>query len=854
MMQRWPKTIFCKEALFLCAGIFFVLGLNLYVRFLPAIVPQFRLQAQSAVQEQIQKRIAFCSRKAVLNLAPARRRQVIQHVAEVYSKKHQPAIREQVDRHYRFLADPYQDQRHNTYMLEIDCWQWMRYTEDVIRTGRAGGGIKNGADMDILNCAKSDTPLEWNKLLFVASAFLYTIYSAVTIVPLSVFLFYLPLFYTALFLIVLYLFCWRYWGNIAAVLACCYAGLAQVFLRRSVAGWFDTDPLNMFFPLIIVWSYLACRKAPYSLAGVGRILFAAFWVGVFAYTWHFWWFIIVIILGYEGVLFIVSTGLHLWRKTWNLSLYKRQMAVLAAYSVAAMSWVLIFCRTAPFSALADQIRLAMSLNSSSDGTLWPNTFSTVSELTSVSPAQIMGDVVGIGWIVVFLWLVLAVLYVIHVRFSSENTAQRQALGLLVVWVLCMLFASTKGMRFVMLLLTPLGIMLGWLGQKLCDYFIRRKMGLFFSVTLAILLITICSFFGQAYKNAVQILPFMNDAWYETLSYMRKATPSQAIINSWWDFGDWFESVARRRVIFDGQSQNTPQAYWMARVLLANDEKHAERILRMLNNGGNQAFEIIQKNLKDPYASIILLQKALSASREEAIRLFEKKLVPDDTLRVVHILFDKPSPAYFVVDYSMKDKIGSISFIGNWDFMRNYVSDAFVRGDSREKIVSTLGAWGVERTRALRLYGVVRDMPVSKRDAWVSERVHFISPLLSGVRHNAVILFDGGLVYDPAAQTVYAYSSGKQRYLLPRSVFVEQPTGSIVKYPMAGTTAAFSVLIFQDGGQYRAFKLDEQLAASIFVRLYYLRDSPLHYFKPVFERQASEGFVRVFQIVWGDDNS
>ena len=96
-------------------------------------------------------------------------------------------------------------------------------------------------------------------------------------------------------------------------MACLFVGLAPVFLDHSVAGWFDMDILNLTFPLLIAWSYLNIFPAsPFPLpCGRGQggknnkavllwTFIAAFWIGLFSFTWVGWWFIFLIIIIYEG--------------------------------------------------------------------------------------------------------------------------------------------------------------------------------------------------------------------------------------------------------------------------------------------------------------------------------------------------------------------------------------------------------------------------------------------------------------------------------------------------------------------------------------------------------------------------
>jgi len=76
----------------------------------------------------------------------------------------------------------------------------------------------------------------------------------------------------------------------------------------------------------------------------------------------------------------------------------------------------------------------------------------------------------------------------------------------------------------------------------------------------------------------------------------RLSPADSVVNSWWDFGHWFKVVAGRRVLFDGMTQNTPYAYWMAQVFLSDDETAAARTLKMLDASGLEGVELLVDRL------------------------------------------------------------------------------------------------------------------------------------------------------------------------------------------------------------------------------------------------------------------
>lgn len=179
---------------------------------------------------------------------------------------------------------------------------------------------------------------------------------------------------------------------------------------------------------------------------------------------------------------------------------------------------------------------------------------------------------------------------------------------LAVWFACMLFMSFKAIRLTEFLVLPLGIALGWATRKYCG-------------TLGVIVVICCML--NANTIAKSQYPMINTTLYNTFVRIGRETPPDAIINTWWDFGDWITDISHRKVIFDGQSQNNPRAYWMAKVLLSTDEEKAITILKRLNAG---------------------------------------------------------QPAYFFVDYTMVQKMPAISYLGNWDIAKLY---AYLRHKSEE---------------------------------------------------------------------------------------------------------------------------------------------------------------------------
>ena len=825
------------------------LAINIYFRAFPAYFPQLKIEARARVGQGMRQEAIKEIDQKFPGFSNWSKSSLIQ--ALINQKKQQKqAIEAEVQKEYLKLKNRYQDEAGQTYLMELDGWHWGRYVENILRSGHPGDEVINGRQRDNLMIAPLGDDLYPNHFLFYLSAFLYKIFSLFSPVPLFTFLFYLPLFFTAVFIVVLYMFSYRHSGSLGALITCLFVGLTPVFLTRSCAGWFDTDPLNLLFPILVVWTYILAYDAPTFRRRILWICFSSFWLGLFCFTWQSWWFIFLIIIMYEIYSLLNVISVHWQYKEKNLFLFKQHIISLSLFIVLGLFWVILFAGFQPILSLYSKLSEALTLNRSLAVSIWPNVFSTVGELEKMTMPQIIRTSGG-------LFIFLSSLFYVLILFLRTRKSQRytdftrECVVILIFWFFSMFFACFKGVRFIIFLVIPTGIFLGWLINDAYRYFINTKKRLKACLLLMIAIILSNTFIDRAYKTMYGTFPMMNDSWHKVLSSLRKTTPREAIINSWWDFGDWFKVAARRRVIFDGQSQNLPQAYWMANVLIADNEEKAVGILRMLNNAGNKAFESINEYLKDPLKSVLLLERIIPSKTPEAAKGTLLEFLPGPVAeQVIRLLFNKPDKAYFIVEYTMQSKISTISYLGNWDFSKVYLAQNFNKND-QSQVIGYLTKFGLDNQEIQRFSQEVGLIPKVNLDGWISYRAAFHGRLVKGEEKNNIVLFNNGLVYSPKEQTIYLYALEEGRYgkyRIPRSLFIVRQD-KIEEIGFANNDLDFSVLMFKNQEGYQAILLDRQLANSLFVRLYFLGGAGLKHFKPFIEEKDGEDYIRVFEIAW-----
>jgi len=820
----------------------FVIGINLYFRSFPINFPQLKVQARQYVDQQIQNGAVQEIMQKFPQFNPIAKDQLVKSRIAEYKRANKASMNAQTQAIYMKMKDRFQDAGGQTFLFELDCWHWGRYVENILKYGRPGDEVIAGAQWDAYMLAPLGSYLHWDNFLFYFSAYVYKVFCIFNPVPLFTFLFYMPLLLSCVLLSCVFFFSYRYGRLMGAVTATMLLGLSPIFLARSCAGWFKRDPLTQLFPLLTIWFYLLSLEPGSFRKKTILKCIAAFWVGVFCFTWTFWWYAPALVVLYEavslGVLFLRTVV----SKTDIIEDVKKRCFSLGLYLGFSLVWVLIFCGAEPLKDLYKQVTLSLILNKPLMASIWPNVYSTVGELRKFnwnesstafgSPLIAIASVCAAGWVFVRAF----------VGAKLKGTGRESAV-MLAVWTLVMLFAATRGVRFVIFLLVPLGICLGWVLNDLYRYFLNRTMRGGIVLVVACFIAINSVFIAKGNYGAKMLYPLMNKTWYEVLTVIKNRTEKDTIINSWWDYGDWFKVVAKRRVIFDGQSQDTPQAHWMATALLSDNEEKATRILRMLNNGGNKAFEIINTYIKDPLEAVLLLDNVLTLKPDEAERKLLEKLPVPAAQTVLKMLFMNAGRSAFIVDSTMVPKMGAISYLGNWDFAKVYIAQNF-KDKEKSQIMDYLVSLGKDREEMDRIYQeayLISDKAALEN--WLSRNLMFYTALSNGVEKEGTVYFDNGFMYNLKEQKVRS-NTGQ----IPRSFFVLQGD-DMVEIRCENANIPASALIAKVKDTYKCILLDRELGKSLFVRLYFFNGQGLKHFIPFIDADEGNSYIRVFFISW-----
>jgi asparagine N-glycosylation enzyme membrane subunit Stt3 len=643
-----------------------------------------------------------------------------------------------------------EDGQERVYLGDFDSYLWLRHARNYLRTGTTCDAVVGGECRDTYALAPVGMRMRYARSLHIAAIVsLHQLIRAFhPEYPLPASAFWVPVLVGAVGSAPAFLLGERLAGPLGGFAAGLLVGTNAFFLQRSIGA--DDDVWNVVFPLFVVASAAASIAAGRPGRQVAYAVLAAAFVGLHAATWSGWTFTYVVVtIGLAAnalvrVLRLAFVGPKR-RSAQRRALIGGFLPLVVFYLTGALCAAL----AGSPEGLVVPLRAVTPILFNGAGTVpraghvpataWPDVLSTVSELVPPNLRIISGSVgqpvyFFAGWLgLLVLWLprnrwqlwhfgimvggnllyyylltgpqversvlvaVLSLPVAIGVLVASIGKRPPADIGtalLLATWFVAALYLSYGGLRFILLLVAPAGIACGvaigrlhlWLTWAATRFTGGRR------TTCAVVLfvlgaVTVFPAVKHGVAAARAYLPQMDDAWWDTLTHIRDASPPDAIVNTWWDYGHWTKYVAERRVSADGASLSTHVPYWLARALLAANERETVGLLRMLDCGSDATpkpegrlgayGKLLARGLDGASAHAIVLALA-SLDRLAAGTLLAKRgLAPADVEDVLASTHCSPPPAYLVL--STRDaELRGIRYLADWDFQRPAVNTPALR--------------------------------------------------------------------------------------------------------------------------------------------------------------------------------
>lgn len=778
-----------------------------------------------------------------------------------FAFKNDPRIQQEIQKVQRFIQSEYsytENSRQYTIIPDIDPYYYLRLANNLVKKRTLGDKTIDNVPWDTHTVA----PLGSNISITMHPYTLAYLYKATKIFNPKTTLMqaaaYFPIIMTVLAIIAIFFVSKRLFGITGGLLSGTLFSLNYIAFTKTMWGMTDTDAYNLLVP--IIFATLFCETLISTQRKKTIILIFASSAAIAAYSliWSGWAYMLnlAILTCMIYFAYLIKNRKENPQNSKDAKNVVYKLIGFAILSTMLLSMTLTyhqFAQIKPLEGLNSvwsqllgpikftQIKTATKID------LWPNVYTTVAEL---APASLDFIVRASGGIVFFIVSILGLVFLL-----KNKNKQNVIYGIfLTTWILAGIYASTKGQRFILILVVPLII-----SASSCIIAIHNKINRLnknkIRLILTLMLFGAVTFFISANITGMNaylkdVTPLINNAMWQSLNAIKENSTPDSIITSWWDFGHAFTYVADRKVTFDGASQNTPMAHWVGRILATNNETEAIGILQMLDCGSNKAYDESFEQIKDPFKTIKTINKIITLKKEDAKKYLEEQKI-QDTQKILQYTHCNPPEAFFITSEDMRRKSAVWSKFGNWDFKKAYIWQELKNKQQDYAVNYMTNNFNYTTKQATQEYDFAQTLTTPEEITnWISPPARY-SDIFSCTTKNNEINCKNMILAN--VQTLDVKIRYGEEYIPPKNVvYIDSSTGKFTskKLPQGENSTISAVIIPDALGSYYAAFTTANIEDSIFTRLAYFDGHGLTKFKLLTKRKLIEGgFVQVWKIDW-----
>jgi len=865
------------------------MSFSIYFRTQPAYLPVTDDWARSSIYNQYKSQISSQINQQNPFLPEANKAEIVETEFNNLLKTQKAEIEANIVQLSNYFKSRLQDESGQTYLLAIDPYFWYRNARNYLEHGFAADIEIDGnyysthrlapfMEEDIIKTNTNEGEIVktsnrfggwWGKkfenLNVLIEVWLYKIVHLFNEnISLMAVCFYVPVIISSLAVIPAFFIAKRVSGNVGGFFAALMVAIHPFFISRTAGGFADTDPYNVFFPLLIAWLFLEAFEAKDNLKRIILASLSGLCIGLFSFAWSGWSFIFNFLIGTAGIYILYQIFIH--RKEFKKSVLgilrykpiKNTLAILVTFLLSSGIFVTLFMGLNVFtSAFTEYIRFA-GMKDVAVTTLWYNVYTTVAELNPLSWTQIVQQIGGSFLLFIACIGVLLTL----TKKDSQGKIDIKYAVLIMMWFFATAYASTKGVRFVLIMVPAFslgfGIALGviynfatrWITNEMQ---LNKIMSCF--VVFILLSLLIINPMKTAQATAKNEIPSMNDAWYDALTMIKENSSEDAIINSWWDFGHWFKAIADRGVTLDGGGQDQPQAHWLGRLMLTSDEDESMGIIRMLDCGKHYGFKAIDNLTNDTIKTMDILYEIIPLSKSEAEKALLKHGFSDENIsKILKYTHCEPPEDYFITSADMVNKAGVWGHFGSWDFRRAamYQSVKKIKNVSKGTQI-LMDKFNLSEENADNIY---YEIQTTDADQWVSGWPGYATGLSACKKiDNETIqcdhIFSGNQLirFNINLTTMNAEMPAQDGILHPSSIVYPTEDG-IHEKKYIDNAIPYSIALIPEGDSFKSILMAPELASSIFTKLFFYQGYGLKHFELFHQVTDVTGAdIYVWKINW-----
>jgi dolichyl-phosphooligosaccharide-protein glycotransferase len=813
--------------------------LAIFFRAYPYTLPVTEDLAESSVENQIKENI----RAGIISNYPDLDNSYLENAVNQeyfkFKKENSESIKASISNLKQTIKNYYQNENGQTYLLAIDPYHYYRQAQNFLKNGHVGDELKDGKPLDNHMLAPNGKVTS-NDLHSIIGATFHKISSFFGNDSLLKTMFIIPLLFATLSIIPTFFIAKKIGGNLGGAIAAFIIAIHPTFLSRTAAGFSDTDAYSIFFPLMIIWCFLETFTATKFKRKLIFGTLTGLFIGIFSFAWSGWWYIFDIILA-SIIVYFLYLFIKYRKKVFKKLKTKNLIKTAIITTLSSAIFVSIFKNFNTFLSIFKEPISIIFLKQVAHPTLWPNVYTTVAELNKVSMSTVISS---LGGTLLFALCIIGLLLI----FLKKNKKQAEIKYgiLMLIWFLGMLYSTTKGIRFIMFMIPIFSIGVGIFISKLYDFTLNwssKELHLNKKILSILLIIVIIFSFTPLVKSANQTakseFPTMNDGWYDSLTKIKQETSEDSIITSWWDFGHWFKAIADRAVTFDGASQNRPQAHWVGKILLTDDEKESLAILRMLNCGGNDAYDLLLEETNDPIITKKIIEEIILTGKNTAKNILEEYTNnPEKILEKTHC--ENQRPNYFITSQDMVSKGGVWAHFGSWSFERAFIYNVIKTENKDEAIKTIMEKLDYSKEETSSIYVEVKQLSEEDANFWIAPYPSFSNEGYCQTQDNTVFC-NNGVMIDLNNNLAYVQTNSGQE-------LIKKYRDDKTTYINGEGINDISIAYLPE--ESKTVLMHPELLDSLFVDLYYYKGKNLNHFSLFDHRVGIDGFeIYTWEVKW-----
>lgn len=856
--------------------ILIAISLSTYLRMMPSSLPITEDWAENTVHNFYKNQLEAQVNQQYPNLPEQNRKAIVEKEFQNILESNHDQIIQDINRLSEGYKAHLQDENGDTYLLAIDPYLWYSQSRNVVDNGHLGDKIIHdpeewyGQAKNYLRHGHPD-PLPDEFPVFTLrdgrldkkanpqlhpyiGAYLYKILHLFNSnISLMWVLFLLPVIFINLSLIPTFFIGRKIAGNVGGLFAAIFLAINGPLLARTPAGFADTDPYSIFFPLMISWLFLEAYTTKRNTYRIAFSILGGFFVGLYAFAWTGWAHIFLFILASIFIIVVLKLSLAFVKNNYQFSSnllkkiqFKEKMIILITFFISSGIFVTYFKNWWSFHSFFSRLIGFTTLKEVGIKSIWPNVLTTVAEFNTISFENIINQM---GGQLFFYAAILGILLTLLKR-NKEEKREYVYFFLLALWFVGTSYSFTKGARFAILMAPPFALSLGSIfgfiyekGSHWIDKGIHLDKNISRILIIIILALFIISPLNSAQNVAKNEIPSMNDQWYNTLNKIKDAS-EDGIITSWWDFGHWFVAIAERRVTFDGGDQGE-RIHWVGRTLRTDDEQEAVGILRMMNCAQETAPHKLDEFTDDSLKSIKILYEIFQINdRNDAKKKYQELGLTAEEAEIMleYTHCQDLLPNYYITSEDMVGKAGVWGHFGSWDFEKATMYQNTKKLSREEAITYLTNNFDLNEEEADRIHS---EILTTKGDRWISPWPGYLSGWqncdpVSENEIKCVGSVQGGNFVSIIDLQSFNVSFEGNLGISPDSL-VYLTERNVEEKEFSGQKVGFSIVLTHDEeDNYKMLVADPLQAASMFTKLFFFEGHGLKCFSKFDDVQQFTG--------------